>query len=283
MATGSGKTLAAARSAVEWTRGLEKVTVHATCAGLGAGTLERAHAAGLPGWGLIVVDGAHRVSGRIGKPWAVVHDNARIPSLRRLYMTATPRLWQLGDEDEAGAPGELVASMDDHLDSPFGKRAFTLTLSEAIGRGICAPYQVVCVDVTDTQLQAVQLLGAQSRSEEVRGARLAALQTALMKASAEENLRRTLVFHGVIKEAEAFAVGLPGVAGQLHDADPELYPRTIWVDWLCGDHKPLYRRRVLTEFEDGIDEDGNVVEKAFLSSVKVLGEGVDTRRCNSVY
>ncbi|MFC8014053.1 hypothetical protein [Streptomyces cinereoruber] len=139
------------------------------------------------------------------------------------------------------------------------------------------------MDVTDTQLQAVQLLGAQSRSEEVRGARLAALQTALMKASAEENLRRTLVFHGVIKEAEAFTAGLPGVGSQLHDADPELYPRTIWADWLCGDHKPLYRRRVLTEFEDGVDEDGNVVEKAFLSSVKVLGEGVDTRRCDSVY
>lgn len=54
MATGSGKTLAAARSAVEWTRGLEKVTVHATYAGLEAGTLERAHAAGLPGWILLV-------------------------------------------------------------------------------------------------------------------------------------------------------------------------------------------------------------------------------------
>ncbi|MFE8937919.1 Helicase associated domain protein [Streptomyces sp. NPDC007872] len=267
---------------VDWVRPLEKVTVFATYASLGMGILERAHAAGLPGWSLIVVDEAHRVSGRIGKPWAVVHDNARIPSLRRLYMTATPRLWQLGD-DEAGAPGELVASMDDHPDSPFGSRAFTLTLSEAIDRGICAPYQVVCVDVTDTQLQAAQLLGAQARSEEVRGARLAALQTALMKASSEENLKRTLVFHGVIKEAEAFAAGLPGIAGQLHDADPELYPKTIWADWLCGDHRPLYRRRVLGEFEDGVDENGTVVEKAFLSSVKVLGEGIDTRRCDSVY
>ncbi|MFJ3817164.1 hypothetical protein [Streptomyces sp. NPDC090056] len=37
MATGSGKTLAAARSAVERTRGLEKVTVYATYAGLGTG------------------------------------------------------------------------------------------------------------------------------------------------------------------------------------------------------------------------------------------------------
>ncbi|MGW6467520.1 Helicase associated domain protein [Streptomyces rubiginosohelvolus] len=268
---------------VEWTRGLDKVTVYATYASLGLGTLERAHAGGLAAWDLIVVDEAHRVSGRIGKPWAVVHDNQKIPSLRRLYMTATPRLWQLGDEDEAGAPGELVASMEDDPKGPFGSRCFTLTLSEAIDRGICAPYQVVCVDVTDTALQAAQLLGAEGRSDEVRGARLAALQTALVKASAEENFRRTLVFHHVVKEAEAFAAGLPDVAAQLHAADPVLYPKTIWADWLCGDHKPLHRRRLLGEFAAGVATDGTVVEKCFLCSVKVLGEGVDTKNCDSVY
>ncbi|MFJ3161404.1 DEAD/DEAH box helicase [Streptomyces kanasensis] len=268
---------------VEWTRGLDKVTVYATYASLGLGTLERAHAGGLAAWDLIVVDEAHRVSGRIGKPWAVVHDNQKIPSLRRLYMTATPRLWQLGDEDVAGAPGELVASMEDDPEGPFGSRCFTLTLSEAIDRGICAPYQVVCVDVTDTALQAAQLLGAESRSDEVRGARLAALQTALVKASAEENFRCTLVFHHVVKEAEAFAAGLPDVAAQLHASDPEPYPKTIWANWLCGDHKPLHRRRLLGEFAAGIAGDGTVVEKCFLSSVKVLGEGVDTKNCDSVY
>ncbi|MGW5401065.1 Helicase associated domain protein [Streptomyces sp. NPDC003952] len=270
---------------VEWTRGLEKVTVYATYASLGLGTLEKAHNAGLAAWDLIVVDEAHRTSGRIGKPWAVIHDNTRIPAFRRLYMTATPRMWQLGDGDQeqAGAPGELVASMDDDPDGPFGSRCFTLSLSEAIDRGICAPYQVVCVDVTDTLLQAAQLLGAESRSDTVRGARIAALQTALVKASAEENFRRTLVFHHVVKEAEAFATGLPDVTAQLHASDPELYPATVWADWLCGEHKPLHRRRVLAEFAEGIATDGTVVEKGFLGSVKVLGEGVDTKNCDSVY
>ncbi|MFI2292947.1 DEAD/DEAH box helicase [Streptomyces niveus] len=268
---------------VEWTRGLEKVTVFATYASLGLGTLERAHAAGLTGWDLIVVDEAHRTSGRIGKPWAVVHDNQKIPSLRRLYMTATPRLWQVDEDQEQGAPGELVASMEDDPDSPFGSRAFTLTLSEAIDRGICAPYQVVCVDIADTQLQAAQLLGAEGRSDQVRGARLAALQTALLKASSEENFQRTLVFHHQIREAEAFAAGLPSVAAQLHASDPELYPERIWANWLCGEHKPNHRRRVLGEFATGIATDGTVVEKGYLSSVKVLGEGIDTKECDSVY
>ncbi|KND27963.1 helicase [Streptomyces acidiscabies] len=104
-----------------------------------------------------------------------------------------------------------------------------------------------------------------------------------MKASAEENFRRTLVFHHVVKEAEAFAAGLPHVAAQLHASDPELYPKTIWANWLCGDHKPLHRRRLLGEFAAGTATDGTVVEKGFLCSVKVLGEGVDTKNCDSVY
>ncbi|WP_081235830.1 DEAD/DEAH box helicase [Streptomyces viridosporus] len=268
---------------IGWVRPFDKVTVFATYASLGLGTLERAHTAGLPGWDLIVVDEAHRTSGRLGKPWAVVHDNTRIPALRRLYMTATPRLWQLDEEAGQGAPGELVASMEDDPGGPFGRRCYTLTLSEAIDRGICAPYRVVCVDITDTQLQAAQLLGVEGRLDQVRGARLAALQTALVKASAEEGFHRTLVFHHVVKEAEAFAAGLPDIVKRLHAAGPELYPKTIWADWLCGEHKPGHRRRVLGEFASGTAPDGTVVEKGYLGSVKVLGEGVDTKNCDSVY
>ncbi|MFJ4775837.1 Helicase associated domain protein [Streptomyces sp. NPDC088762] len=267
---------------------VDRVTVFATYASLGLGTLERAHLAGLPGWDLIVVDEAHRTSGRIGKPWAVVHDNTRIPSLRRLYMTATPRVWQDGEEERgegreeaARGRGELVASMEDDPQGTFGARCYTLPLSEAIDRGICAPYRVVCVDVTDPDFRAAVLLGADGRSDAVRGARLAALQTALVKAAAHEGFRRTLVFHHLTKEAEAFAAGLPAVAKRLRLTSrsrfPE-YPRTVWADWLSGQHPAAHRRRVLGAFADD-----RIAEKAFLGSVRVLGEGVDTKECDSVY
>ncbi|MFB7463386.1 Helicase associated domain protein [Streptomyces sp. NPDC056224] len=265
---------------------VDRLTVFATYASLGLGTIERAHLAGLAGWDLIVVDEAHRTSGRIGKPWAVVHDNARIPAVRRLYLTATPRVWQDGEEtpEEGAGPrrgGELVASMEDDPQGPFGARCYTLSLSEAIDRGICAPYRVVCVDVTDPQFRAAVLLGRDGRSDAVRGARLAALQTALVKAAAHEGFRRTLVFHHLTKEAEAFAAGLPAVATRLRltSRRPQpVYPRTVWADWLCGQHTAAHRRRVLGAFADA-----RVAEKAFLGSVRVLGEGVDTKECDSVY
>ncbi|MFK0043747.1 Helicase associated domain protein [Streptomyces sp. NPDC090741] len=262
----------------------DRVTVYATYASLGLGTIEQAHLAGLPGWDLIVVDEAHRTSGRIGKPWAVVHDNTRIPSVRRLYMTATPRVWADGAEEgeESGrGRGELVASMEDDPGGPFGARCHTLTLAEAIDRGICAPYRVVCVDVSDPGFQAAVLLGADARSDAVRGSRLAALQAALVKAAADQGFRRTLVFHHLTREAEAFAAGLPAVARRLRaaaDAPKPVYPRTVWADWLCGQHTAAHRRRVLAEFA----ADGGA-DKAFLGSVRVLGEGVDTKECDSVF
>ncbi|MGW7102784.1 Helicase associated domain protein [Streptomyces sp. NPDC054838] len=276
---------------------VERLTVYATYASLGLGTIEGAHRAGLPGWDLIVVDEAHRTSGRVGKPWAVVHDNARIPSVRRLYMTATPRVWRDGEPPEEPLPGSsgsradsgradrgpggLVASMEDDPDGPFGARCHTLSLSEAIDRGICAPYRVVCVDVSDPGFQSAVLLGPEGRSDAVRGARLAALQAALVKAAADQGFRRTLVFHHLTKEAEAFAAGLPAVAARLREASRTplpVYPRTVWADWLCGQHPAPHRRRVLDAFAGG-----RIADKAFLGSVRVLGEGVDTKECDSVF
>ncbi|MGW1802979.1 Helicase associated domain protein [Streptomyces sp. NPDC001984] len=269
-----------------WLQGRELVTVFATYASLGLGVVERLHGAGWGAWDLVVVDEAHRTSGALGKPWAAVHDNARLPALRRLYMTATPRLWEVSAEaaggQEAAGSGQLVASMDD--EAVFGPVVYRLSLSEAIDRGIVARYQVVCVDIEDPHLQAAELVGGAARSDTVRGARLAALQTAVLKTAAEQGLSRMLTFHYRTSEAEAFSSGLPAVAQALWESDPGVYPRPeeVWAEWLCGEHRPAHRRRVLEEFASGASAQGAVMARGVLASVRVLGEGVDTRNCDAV-
>ncbi|MFF8911622.1 DEAD/DEAH box helicase [Streptomyces olivaceoviridis] len=265
---------------LSWVRDLETVTVFATYAAVGLGKLQRAHEAGLPVWDLMVVDEAHRTSGDGLKPWAAVHHQARIPAVRRLYMTATPRVWEAEGEQP-----RLVASMD--RDSPvFGPVAFELKLSEAVRRGIVAPYQVVCLDIRDPDLYAA-LAEEAGGSDRVRGARLAALQAGLLTAAARERLRRILTFHSRISEAEAMARGVPSVAARLAEDDPETFPpaERVWADWLYGDHAPGYRREVLAEFaSDFIGGARSDIPAALrvLSSVKVLGEGVDTAQCDAV-
>ncbi|MGW4784892.1 Helicase associated domain protein [Streptomyces sp. NPDC004230] len=258
------------------------VTVYGTYASLG--TIEQAHQMGLPPWDLIIIDEAHRTSGRMGKPWALVHNNSRIPATARLYMTATPRLWSSGadnDQDavESGAAGELVASMDDDPNGTFGAVSYRLRLAKAIDRGIVAPYQVLCIEIQDPHLQALQLAADGEATEAARAARLAALQTAALKAAAEHGFKRVLTFHSRLDEAEAFSEGLRRMAKTLWEEDPDRYPHpdTVWSSWLSGDHKADHRSRTLGAF--GADREG----PAFLCSVKVLGEGVDTRECDAVF
>ncbi|MFE1198545.1 Helicase associated domain protein [Streptomyces olivaceoviridis] len=265
---------------LSWVRDLETVTVFATYAAVGLGKLQLAHEAGLPVWDLMIVDEAHRTSGDGMKPWAAVHHQARIPAVRRLYMTATPRVWEAEGEQP-----RLVASMDE--DSPvFGPVAYKLKLSEAIRRGIVAPYQVVCLDIRDPDLYAA-LAEEAGGSDRVRGARLAALQAGLLTAAARERLRRILTFHSRVSEAEAMARGVPSVAARLAEDDPEAFPpaERVWANWLHGDHAPGYRREVLAEFaSDFIGGARSDIPAAVrvLSSVKVLGEGVDTAQCDAV-
>lgn len=270
---------------VAWLEGLETVTVFTTYASVGLRILQRAHAAGLGVWSLMVVDEAHRTSGDGLRPWAAVHDQAQLPAERRLYMTATPRVWEA---DGAGERPRLVASMEDG--SPvFGPVAYKLTLSEAIGRGIVAPYQVLCLDIRDPDLYAA-LNSEDTGSDAVRGARLAAVQTGLMRAAVQERFRRVLSFHSRVSEAEAMAAAVPVTARRLAEDDPDTYPpaRQVWADWLYGDHAPGHRRQVLDEFASdflgGPSFEGEDVraELRVLSSVRVLGEGVDTAECDAV-
>ncbi|MEU0971353.1 Helicase associated domain protein [Streptomyces sp. NPDC005917] len=266
-----------------WTAGPEVVTVFATYASVGMGTLQRAHAVGLPVWDLMVVDEAHRTSGDGLKPWAAVHDQAQVPAVRRLYMTATARVWEAGGERP-----RLVASMDE--DSPvFGPVAYKLKLSEAIRLGLVAPYQVLCLDIRDPELYAAMTTEA-TGSDAVRGARLAAVQTGLMRAATQERFRRVLSFHSRIGEAEAMAAAVPVTAGRLAEDDPDTFPPVdqVWANWLYGEHAPAHRRRVLDEFASdflgGTEFEGREVraELRVLSSVRVLGEGVDTAECDAV-
>lgn len=267
---------------LSWIRDLDTVTVFGTYASVGV--LQRAHAAGLAAWDLVVVDEAHRTSGDGLKPWAAVHDQQKIPAGRRLYMTATPRVWEAV---EGRSAPRLIASMSE--DSPtFGPVAYKLTLSEAIGRGLIAPYQVVCVDIRDPEHGQRAQLG--TGTERVRGARLAALQAGVLTAAARENVRKLLTFHSRVAEAEAMAEGVVDVAARLWEDDPRTYPDPVrvWASWLHGEHPPAHRRAVLEEFDSDViehhDHEGGAGAEAellpaalrVLASVKVLGEGVDT-------
>ncbi|MGW1616795.1 helicase-related protein [Streptomyces sp. NPDC002285] len=202
-----------------------------------------------------------------------------IPAYRRLYLTATPRIWEerLSREVAEGVrdplPREMAASMDD--EKVFGPVLYKLSLASAVSRGLLARYQIIVLELKDPVVTPERLMGEERHTEEVRGQRLGALQAALLHTMAQHNLQTCITFHHRTIEAQAYAEGLERVAAKLHADQPEMYPARIWADWLCGEHVPEHRREVLGSFE-------STAQRAVLSNCRVLGEGVDIRSVDSV-
>ncbi|WP_327209301.1 Helicase associated domain protein [[Kitasatospora] papulosa] len=244
--------------------------------GAAPGALERAlrgsYGQRLRPFDLLVVDEAHRTSGDLGKAWAAVHDQHRVPAVRRLYMTATPRLWEASPgsagADETG--GRLVASMDD--ETLYGPVLFEFGLMESVERGVLARFEIDVLEIRDPQAP-----GPDASVEERRGRRLAALQEALLKHADASGVRSFMTFHARTLDAMSFARALPETAAELHATDPVTYPGRVGAEWLSGEHPAVHRRTVLGRFADGIDAEGWVTELSVLSSCRVLGEGVDIR------
>ncbi|MEU1940525.1 Helicase associated domain protein [Streptomyces coeruleorubidus] len=257
------------------------VTIYATYASLPvlAEAFEGAYGQRLDPMDLVCVDEAHRTSGSMGKAWAAVHDQEVIPAARRLYLTATPRIWEERPNREVAEgvrdplPREMAASMDD--EEIFGPVLYKLSLASAVSRGLLARYQIIVLELQDPVVTPEKLMSEERRSEEVRGQRLGALQAALLHTMAQHGLSTCITFHHRTMEAQAYAEGLKRVAAKLHADQPETYPRRIWADWLCGEHAPERRRKVLGDF-------GTTARRAVLSNCRVLGEGVDIRAVDCV-
>ncbi|MET7694032.1 Helicase associated domain protein [Streptomyces sp. NPDC005483] len=257
------------------------VTIYATYASLGvlAEAFEGVYGQKLDPVDLAVVDEAHRTSGSMGKAWADIHDQSVIPASRRLYLTATPRIWEerLSRDVAEGVrdplPREMAASMDD--EKVFGPVLYKLSLASAVSRGLLARYQIIVLELKDPVVTPERLMGEERHSEEVRGQRLGALQAALLHTMAQHDLSTCITFHHRTIEAQAYAEGLERVAAKLHADQPETYPKRIWANWLCGEHVPEHRREVLGSF-------GSTAQRAVLSNCRVLGEGVDIRAVDSV-
>ena len=101
---------------------------------------------------LVVCDEAHRTAGvaSVGgedSAFALVHDNAIVPATKRLYMTATPRLFKPVAKDAASEADAILASMDDP--EFFGEEFHRLGFGEAVEKGLLADYRVLILTVDE--------------------------------------------------------------------------------------------------------------------------------------
>ena len=107
---------------------------------------------GLEPFDLVICDEAHRTTGATfgdddESNFVKIHDANYILATKRLYMTATPRIY--GDNAKVKAETDNVAlcSMDD--EALYGKELYTITFSEAVKRGLLVDYKVLVLAVEE--------------------------------------------------------------------------------------------------------------------------------------
>lgn len=118
---------------------------------------------------LIICDEAHRTTGvtltnEDESAFTKVHDNNYVKGKKRLYMTATPRLYNDDTKSKAAQADAVLCSMDD--EKLYGEEIYRIGFGEAVKRGLLTDYKVLIFTVNDNDIPpAVQKMIANKESE----------------------------------------------------------------------------------------------------------------------
>lgn len=104
---------------------------------------------------LIVCDEAHRTTGvklsdRDESNFTKIHDASYIKGYKRLYMTATPRLYGSSAKIKASEKDAILCSMDD--EKLYGQEFFRVNFSYAVEHGLLTDYKVLVLTVNEDDL-----------------------------------------------------------------------------------------------------------------------------------
>lgn len=284
---------------------------------------EAQEAGALPRFDLIICDEAHRTTGVALKKeeggydeslFMRVHDKEYIKGNKRLYMTATPRIYDVSAKAKADSADALLASMDDL--NTYGPELHRLPFSRAVSRGLLADYKVLvlCVDeaaVRETfaeelshgesglQLdEAVKLIGCYNglRKKMVRVVHQADPSAASPDAGydpsepdvpledpAEDDhvrMHRAVAFAGTIAESQKIKKSWEIMVDRIRETEkgsPDFMPCD--VDHIDGTMDMKERSALLAKLKEPVGPDG---ECRILSNARCLSEGVDVPALDAV-
>jgi predicted helicase len=120
-------------------------------------TLSRAQEAGLPEFDLIICDEAHRTTGATldgeeESNFVKIHSNEHVKGRKRLYMTATPRIFGDNVRSKADEVGAELASMDDP--ALFGENLFYRGFGWAVQNGLLTDFKVIVLAMDEGLVSA---------------------------------------------------------------------------------------------------------------------------------
>ena len=248
---------------------------------------------GLPEFDLIICDEAHRTTGvtlvddEDESPFVRVHDQGFIQGKRRLYMTATPRVYADQVKIKANQLDAVLCSMDNA--KLYGPEFHRLMFGEAVERNLLSDYRVVILTVSEQKVAELMAAGQGGDALDLRldeVARIIGCYNGLAKRSSKADefrmdpapMKRAVAFSSSIAGSKTFSNKAAEVVNTLllnEDDDESIRLSTQHVD---GTNNILIRNQRLQWLKDE-PEPGTV---KVLSNARCLSEGVDVPSLDSV-
>lgn len=208
---------------------------------------------------LTICDEAHRTAGsKQHNEFTLIHENKNIPSKKRLYMTATPKVASVNLKSLMGKDYELLCDMG--KPEIFGTEAYRLTFGAAIQQGVLVDYKIIGIGVSDEDVE--KFIRERHYVGNLTADKIAH-NFALDLVMREYKAFHSLTFHSRVELAELFA--------ERHKA----FFSDVFCNSVKGEQSTNERVRILNEFKDS--------EIGIVSNARCLTEGVDVPTIDLIY
>jgi superfamily II DNA or RNA helicase len=211
---------------------------------------------------LAILDEAHKTVGVHSKKFATLLRDRKITIRRRIFMTATERVFS-GDRDD-------VLSMDSEKD--YGKRFFHLSFKEAIKQRIITDYKILTMTVSDNHVRRLidenRILNLSSRDLDEAEAQSVAAGIALKRIYKNHDVKHAISFHRSIRGADRFREQQDAL-NRVRDIGPKTINLHISSKKTAGQRSDLLREFVSHK-------------RALMTNARCLTEGVDVRAIDCV-
>ena len=257
--------------------------------------VSKAQKAGLPAFDLIICDEAHRTTGVTltgddESAFVKVHDADFLKGTKRLYMTATPRIY--GDEAKSKAKeaSAEIASMDDP--AMFGHELHRLGFGEAVGKSLLSDYKVLVLAVDEKYVSKTFQKQIASKHNELNledATKITGCWNGLEKrfeaAKSDVDLqgdvnpmRRAVAFSRSIKDSKKFVEQFGQIVTAYKEDHPDGQILEVEADHVDGTFDALRRGTLL----DWLKADAPANTCRILSNARCLSEGVDVPALDAV-
>ncbi len=259
--------------------------------------VHEAQARGLPDFDLVICDEAHRTTGvtlsdQDESHFVRIHDADYIRAAKRLYMTATPRVY--GDETKGRAEDAeaTLCSMDD--EALYGPEFHRLGFGEAVEKNLLTDYKVLVLAVDEAYASKTfqkQITDSDNSLTLDDAVRVTGCWNGLAKkfdhTTADEAelygdlapMRTAVAFSRSIKDSQAFCeyfAQLVATYRREHRSEANLL--SVELDHVDGTMNALTRHGKL----DWLKEPGPADRCRILSNARCLSEGVDVPSLDAV-